>query len=165
MPTSTAIREGYAGPTNRRIPTVAHAGVKNWIGWTGEVDVYVSSKGEDYGPRNIFVHRLSRHFGPGWKYTDFDFDRDYKRMETTDAIFGAANDPDLRKFKAAGRQDVLYQGWAHAVVDPPMDAVDYYETAEKTMGGRGPTQEFFRMFMVPGMNHCSGGAGQSRSGI
>ena len=79
-------------------------------------------------------------------------------METTDAIFGAANDPDLRKFKAAGGKMILYQGWADQS-DPPMDAIDYYETTEKTMGGRAPTQEFFRMFMVPGMHHCSGGAG------
>jgi feruloyl esterase len=27
------------------------------------------------------------------------------------------------------------------------------------MGGRVPTQEFFRLFMIPGMNHCGGGVG------
>jgi feruloyl esterase len=31
--------------------------------------------------------------------------------------------------------------------------------AERTMGGRKATQDFFRLFMVPGMGHCSGGAG------
>ena len=41
----------------------------------------------------------------------------------------------------------------------PLNVVDYYETVERTMGGRGPTQAFFRLFMIPGMNHCQGGAG------
>ena len=27
------------------------------------------------------------------------------------------------------------------------------------MGGRDTTQEFFRLFMIPGMNHCNGGIG------
>lgn len=27
------------------------------------------------------------------------------------------------------------------------------------MGGRAATQEFFRLFMIPGMNHCSMGSG------
>jgi Tannase and feruloyl esterase len=27
------------------------------------------------------------------------------------------------------------------------------------MGGRAATQEFFRLFIVPGMNHCTGGDG------
>lgn len=37
--------------------------------------------------------------------------------------------------------------------------IDYYETVERTMGGRAATQDFFRFFLVPGMNHCSGGDG------
>jgi len=80
----------------------------NWI--DGEVDTYVSSKGEDNWPEDYFGYiGFSPAPGPGWKYTDFDFDRDYKRMETTDAIFGAADNPDLRKFKAAGGKMILYQ--------------------------------------------------------
>lgn len=37
--------------------------------------------------------------------------------------------------------------------------IDYYETVEKTMGGRASTQDFFRLFVIPGMNHCYGGDG------
>ena len=43
--------------------------------------------------------------------------------------------------------------------DLPSDAIDYYETAEKTMGGRAATEKFFRLFLVPGMDHCWGGEG------
>lgn len=27
------------------------------------------------------------------------------------------------------------------------------------MGGRAAAQDFFRLFVIPGMNHCTGGAG------
>jgi hypothetical protein len=43
--------------------------------------------------------------------------------------------------------------------DPPGPVIDYYKTVEKTMGGRKGTQDFFRLFLIPGMNHCVGGPG------
>jgi hypothetical protein len=96
--------------------------------------------------------------GPGWKLDDFDFDRDYKRLRMAESLFGAADNPDLRKFKAAGGKMIMYQGAADES-DIPADSIDYYELVERTMGGRDKTQDFFRLFLVPGMNHCGGGAG------
>jgi len=37
-----------------------------------------------------------------------------------------------------------------------MDSIDYYRLVQKTMG---PTGNFYRLFMAPGMLHCSGGPG------
>jgi len=45
-------------------------------------------------------------------------------------------------------------GWADPVLQPMM-GVNYYEEALKVNGPGTP--EFFRLFMVPGMSHCSGG--------
>jgi feruloyl esterase len=94
--------------------------------------------------------------GPDWKYTDFDLDRDYRR-------FGLAphfdnGNPDLRSLKAAGGKLIVYHGTTDTI-DPPAPVIDYYETVERTMGGRKSTQEFFRLFLIPGMNHCLGGPG------
>jgi hypothetical protein len=95
--------------------------------------------------------------GAGWKASDLDFENDFKRFGTVESIVGAGN-PDLRKFKAAGGKLLLYQGLQdHS--DIPRDAIDYYEMTERVMGGRAATQEFFRLFAVPGMNHCTGGPG------
>jgi hypothetical protein len=93
---------------------------------------------------------------PTWKYTDFDFDNDYKRFGL--AAYYDNSNPDLRKFKRAGGKLIVYHG-GNDTIDLPGPVIDYYETVEKTMGGRSPTQEFFRLFMVPGMNHCTGGDG------
>ena len=52
----------------------------------------------------------------------------------------------------------MYLGWADPT-GPPMDAVNYYKRVEEAAGGRQNTESFFRLFMVPGMAHCSGGPG------
>jgi hypothetical protein len=95
--------------------------------------------------------------GPRWAPEEFDFDRDYQRLGMTAALYSADN-PDLRKFKSRGGKLLSYAGWSDAVAVPE-STIDYYETVERTMGGRTTTQEFFRLFMVPGMNHCTGGEG------
>src|SRR5438270_816417 len=42
--------------------------------------------------------------------------------------------------------------------EPAQDAIAYFEGVRKTMGAR-KADEFLRLFMVPGMGHCAGGAG------
>jgi feruloyl esterase len=37
--------------------------------------------------------------------------------------------------------------------------VGYYEAVQKLMGSRAATQDFFRLFLVPGVHHCGGGPG------
>ncbi len=94
--------------------------------------------------------------GPNWKPEDFDFDRDYKRLGGSDALYSARN-PDLRQFKGRGGKLLSYTGWYDLTWQ--LRTVDYYETVEKTMGGRAATQDFFRLFVIPGMRHCTGGDG------
>jgi len=50
-------------------------------------------------------------------------------------------------------------GWADQILQPLM-GVHYYEQAVAKNGPR--TKDFFRLFMVPGMTHCAGGAGTDR---
>ena len=38
-------------------------------------------------------------------------------------------------------------------------SVGYYEGVQKLMGGRAHTQDFFRLFLIPGVHHCAGGPG------
>jgi feruloyl esterase len=78
-----------------------------------------------------------------------------------DTLFGRAGgpaNPDLRGFKSVGGKMILYQGWADEVIDP-IGPVEYYEELERTMGGRKETQDFFRLFMIPGQSHIPGGVG------
>jgi feruloyl esterase len=94
--------------------------------------------------------------GRVWRSTDFDLDRDYARTGVG-VLFDDTN-PDLRKLKAAGGKLIVYQGGNDTSETPP-SVFDYYETVEKTLGGRAATQQFFRLFTIPGMEHCIGGDG------
>lgn len=95
--------------------------------------------------------------GPGYSLLDFDYDRDPPRLATMERLYNVQN-PDLRKFKAAGGKLIAFHGWNDNNI-PGEALIDYYETATRTMGGEGPTKEFFRLFMLPSVNHCQYGAG------
>lgn len=68
------------------------------------------------------------------------------------------NNPDLRPFRDRGGKLILVQGWSDYSVMPP-PALDHYQIMTKTMDGRDATRQFARLFMIPGMDHCSGGEG------
>jgi pimeloyl-ACP methyl ester carboxylesterase len=94
--------------------------------------------------------------GPDWTIRDFNFDHDYQRLGMG-ALF-TDSDPDLRKFKAAGAKLLVAQGGGDPL-EFPGGILDYYAAVNRTMGGAASTKDFFRLFVVPGMKHCSGGDG------
>lgn len=94
---------------------------------------------------------------PGWQPSDLDFRAAYRRLGMMESLYSASN-PDLRQFKRNGGRLLMYQGW-NDPFEPPGGATEYYETVERVMGGRAATQDFYRLFMVPGMGHCALGAG------
>ena len=61
-------------------------------------------------------------------------------------------------FKALGGKLVMHHGWADQNI-APRNSINYYNSVIADQGSEAKTQEFMRLFMVPGMNHCSGGAG------
>jgi len=65
----------------------------------------------------------------------------------------SALDADLSAFRAAGGKLILYHGWADPAI-PATGTTTYFQALQDRMGGTGG---FARLFMFPGMNHCSGG--------
>jgi feruloyl esterase len=68
-----------------------------------------------------------------------------------------ATDPDLSRFKARGGKLIMYHGWSDPAL-PPRTTIDYYERIRATMGG-AQTDDFVRLYMVPGLQHCFAGPG------
>ena len=99
--------------------------------------------------------------GPTWTAKDFDFDRDYQRVGTMDAVLNGYANPDLRNFRVAGGKVMIVQGWEDAGLPNPSVTVDFYEMVERIIGDRARTQEFLRLFMIPGRSHGGGGVGAS----
>ena len=79
------------------------------------------------------------------------YDRD--RMKTA-AIMDAVN-PDLTPFEKHGGKLIQYHGWNDPAI-PPLGSIRYYGEVNRTMGR---TADFYRLYMIPGMLHCQGGAG------
>ena len=95
---------------------------------------------------------------PDYDYRTFNFDTDIHLLDNWSKL-ADAKDPDLSKFKKRGGKLLMTYGWADTILQP-MAGVNYYEQA---MNKNGPdTRNFFRLFMVPGMSHCSGGIGPDR---
>ncbi|KAK9771469.1 putative Carboxylic ester hydrolase [Seiridium cardinale] len=72
-----------------------------------------------------------------------------------------AYNPDLRPFEARGGKIVQYHGYSDPLI-PSLNAPAWYDTIHAFYGSLGRDQEvqdFYRLFMVPGMGHCSGGSG------
>ena len=74
-----------------------------------------------------------------------------------------ADDANLSRFAARGGRLIMYFGWADPVLSPRA-GTEYYERVALAMGGIPRTQRFFRLFMIPGMQHCQGGLGPNAFG-
>jgi feruloyl esterase len=95
---------------------------------------------------------------PNWDFRTFDADRDTRTADEKLASVVNAIDPNLRAFEDHGGKMIMYHGWADQAIQPE-NSVNYYESVVAKMGGSQKTEEFLRLFMVPGMTHCQGGAG------
>jgi feruloyl esterase len=85
--------------------------------------------------------------------------QDATARKTLQPILSSIN-PDLSPFKHHGGKMIHYVGWNDTAI-APQNSVNYYRTVERTMG---KIRDFYRLFMVPGMSHCGGGAGPNAFG-
>ena len=89
---------------------------------------------------------------PSFDSMRFDFDRDIARVRET----SKQNDADatfLTTFAQRGKL-LLYHGLSDQGLSP-LDTVAWYDRLASSTGGR--TQDWARLYLVPGMTHCAGG--------
>lgn len=98
------------------------------------------------------------HQDANWDWHTFDLDKDYALANKNAGSILLSTSPDLSKFKAHGGKLLMYHGWADPGVQPEHTVV-YYDSVLKKMGKK--QDDWLRLFMVPGMGHCSGGAANS----
>ena len=106
------------------------------------------------------------HEQTNWDWRTMDFDRDVRLAdEKTAAVLNSYN-PDLRSFRDQGGKLIQYHGWADAAI-APRDSIEFYEKVatflnqypDPRSSNPGDISAFYRLFMVPGLQHCVGGAG------
>lgn len=150
-------RKIYAGPRNPRTKAQIYPGLlvgteAGWAAYWGATE-----------PVRADYWRLWTFNNPQWDWWTFDYDRD---VQFADALVSPLVDqvnPDIAAFKARGGKAIVYQGWADPVVNAA-DTIAYFEQVRSRQGSQAATDDFFRLFLVPGMGHCSGGSGAANFG-
>jgi feruloyl esterase len=117
-------------------------------------------------------------FGPSFGYpasavnfANFDFHRAVDTVDDQLAAVLNANSTDLGEFREHGGKLIMYHGWADPLI-PSQSSINYFNALvgddghgfqQASFGEGSPelrrTQRYARLFMVPGMFHCSGGPG------
>lgn len=67
-------------------------------------------------------------------------------------------DPDLTLLKASGTKLLTWHGIDDTVI-PYRNTVDYRKCVEGAMGGAHTVDQFYRLFLAPGVEHCGDGIG------
>ncbi len=108
-------------------------------------------------------------------YANFDFHDDVGKVDAKLAETLNANSTDLSDFRRRGNKLIIYHGWADPLI-PSQSSINYFNALVDSDGhdndgvqqasfgpggdsNLGRTQKYARLFMVPGMFHCSGGPG------
>ena len=100
---------------------------------------------------------------PEWDWKTFDFTDPENFAVMTDAHYRLgpilnATEADLSAFEELGGKLIMYHGWSDQNI-APRNSINYYQTVVETVGDESKTQNFLRLFMAPGMQHCNGGPG------
>ena len=94
---------------------------------------------------------------PNWDWRTFDLDRDVALADKEDVM--DAIQSNMQPFKAHAGKLLMYHGWADQLIAPE-NSINFYSRVLETMGPK--QDDWVRLFMVPGMQHCRGGPGPNQ---
>ncbi len=109
--------------------------------------------------------------GADWDWRTFDFDRNYTTLVAKLGPLVDALNPDLSAFASHGHKLIVYHGWADSLVTPG-EAINYRDAVladhrHRVGSASGAdtereTNQFYRLFMIPGMAHLRRRSGALR---
>ena len=94
---------------------------------------------------------------PAWTVDRFNVETDVARAEDADRNTINALDPNIKPFLDRSGKLIAYHGWSDPQISPA-SSVQYFESVVKTLSANA-VHGSYRLFMAPGMGHCSGGEG------
>jgi feruloyl esterase len=153
-PQVAAAKKFYSPPLNSRtgeaLSDPLNPGTE--LGWGG------NALGPDPNANILDHYRYVVFKDANWDWRTFNFDSDVTRSELPENNTMNATDPNLQPFFAHGGKLLLYQGWSDPRV-PALQTIGYYQSVIDAIGGNAKASNSIRLFVAPGMDHCSGGDG------
>ncbi len=153
VPQVAALRAIYAGPRNPRTHQQIFPGFEPG----SEAMFPIQTAGpKPFGAAETYMRDLVFK-NPNWDFRSFDYDHDVAlALQAASAVLDVPPS-GLDAYFAQGRKLLLSHGWADGLI-PSMSTVNFYTAVAQRLGPRRSDQAV-RLFMVPGMGHCSGGDG------
>jgi feruloyl esterase len=147
-------RQMYRGPRNPRTGEQIFSPVYpgSELNWPAVTGAKVAGAGNEFFKYFVFKDPTYDYMAQPINYDSHVALGDRPDIQVVNAV-----DPDIRTFVQRGGKLIMYKGWNDAGV-PPGQPVTYYDRVVRTIGAKAAHQAV-RLYMVPGMNMCSGGDG------
>src|SRR5579863_4099954 len=141
-------------------------------GWTDTISSTSFEAAETEAQMSMYGANFYRNFvyqDKSWSFHGFDVEKG--RADAVKAVGAIMNAEDVHfaKFKAHGGRLIQYAGMVDSIVTP-LSSVKFYQSVVAAQGNipaaaaLARTQEFYRLFLAPGMGHCGGGPGPNQFG-
>jgi feruloyl esterase len=158
-PQLEAVRKIYAGPSNPRTGKQIFPGfmIGGELSWGGILSNTAAS-GLERGYFNNLVFE-----DQNWDFRTFNFDSDMMFADMKVGTLGNSIEADLTPARKRGAKFIQYHGWNDQTLQPQYSP-QYYEAVIAEAGSVKKAQDFYRLFMVPGMTHCYFGPGATSFG-
>jgi Tannase and feruloyl esterase len=166
--TYESIHQGPKGSAGQ--PVFAGQPYGSELGWSGVVSVPSFEAAATDAQMSMYGGNFFRNFvyqDRNWNFKNLNLDKTLKDAREIGEIMNAT-DVSFKRFKARGGKYIAYAGLADSIVTP-LSAVHYFESVVSAQdkvpaAALAKTQEFYRLFLAPGVCHCGGGPGPNEFG-
>lgn len=95
---------------------------------------------------------------PDWDYSSYDFS-DFSNTTAYASSYLDATSTNYGAFKKSGNKMIIHHGWSDNALSA-LATINHYDTVEKE---DGEIRDYIRLFLLPGVLHCGGGPGPSKT--
>jgi feruloyl esterase len=179
LPTSTCltqpqidgIKAVLSGPRTTRGVKLAPGYEPEFGGWLGNIisnsatPPATPTTSQSYFALGVYQYWVTPSITP----SSFDIDTSSVALDEQVGPLINFTNPDLTPFRTHGGKLIQYHGFADPLITPEFSLKYYkalveFDARRERDDPRESTAEYYRLYMVPGMGHCSGGEGPNSFG-